>query len=183
MGSRSRKRSRADGEAPVKKRRAAPDPATPPPAPAPAPARTRGEARNEAVRAGLEPLGPGERPVPLVIAAVAAGLLSIVNLVLFLAGMEIDGEKPSTPGTLLFCGLMLVAAIGIWRQRYWAVLGFQTILALIVVLFSIFLLRASNFLGLVVALAIIGAAGWLFFRLVRVMARLQMPDRRRPPTQ
>ena len=100
---------------------------------------------------------------------------------LFLAGTEIDGEKPSTFGTLLFCGLMLVAAIGMWKQRYWAVLGFQTILALIVVLFSIFLMRASNILGLVVALAIIGAAGWLFFRLVRVMARLQMPDRRRPP--
>lgn len=188
MGSRSRKRSRSGAAGPVKTkaRRAAADVGGPDAsraadarAPAAAPPRaSRAEAKNAAVRAELQPLAPGERPLPLVVASVLAGFLSVFNLVLYLAGTEIDGARPNAFGTLLFCGLMLVAAIGMWRQKYWAVLGFQTILALIVVLFSIFLLRASNLLALVVSVATITLAGWLFFRLVRVMARIQMPERR-----
>lgn len=177
MGSRSRKRSRSGeaGPAKTKVRRAA---GTGEPATA-SPQVSRSEAKNAAVRAQLRPLAPGERPLALVIAALTAGFLSIFNFVLYLAGTEIDGSRPSAFGTLLFCALMMVAAIGMWRQRYWAVLGFQTILALVVVLFSIFLLRASNLLAVVVAVAVIGFGGWLFIRLVRVMARIQMPERRR----
>jgi hypothetical protein len=169
LGSRSRKRSRsgAPGPAKTKVRRTA------------EPRVSRSEARDAAVRAELQPLEPGERPLPLVVAALLAGFLSVFNLVLYLAGTEIDGSRPNAFGTLLFCALMLVAAVGMWRQRYWAVLGFQTILGLIVVLFSIFLLRASNLLAVAVAVAVIGLAGWLFIRLVRVMARIQMPERRR----
>jgi hypothetical protein len=144
-----------------------------------APPISRSEAKNAAVRAQLEPLQPGERPLAIVISAVVAGFLSIFNLVLYLAGTEIEGSRPNAVGTLLFCALMLAAAIGMWRLRYWAVLGFQTILALVVVLFSIFLLRASNLLAVAVAVAVIGLGGWLFIRLVRVMARIQMPERPR----
>lgn len=142
---------------------------------------SRSEARNAAIRAQLEPLAPGERPVALVIATVVAGFLSVFNLVLYVVGVEIDGSRPNAVGTLLFCALMLAAAVGMWRQRYWAVLGFQTILALTVVLFSIFLLRASNLLAVLVSVAVIGLGGWLFIRLVRVLARIQMPERSRGP--
>jgi hypothetical protein len=64
-----------------------------------------------------------------------------------------------------------------WRVRYWAVLGFQALLAMIVLVFALFLLRASNLLGFVIPVVVIAAAGFLFFKLVRALARIQMPER------
>ena len=133
--------------------------------------------RDAATRAALAPLRPGERPLPVTIAAVVAAAIGLANLVLYAVGTEIDGKRPSAPGTLAFCALMLVAAWGLWRVRYWAVLGFQALLALVVLVFALFLLRASNLAAVAVCVAIIGLGGWLFLKLIRAMARIQMPDR------
>jgi hypothetical protein len=137
----------------------------------------RAEARNAEVRAQLAPLAPGERPKPLVAAAVLAALLGTANLVALIAGVEVEGEQPSAAGVLVFCAVMYVAAGGLWMARYWAVLGFEVLLGLIVVVFSLFLLRASNVLAVVVCVPIIAIAGWLFWKLVRVMGRIQAPQR------
>jgi hypothetical protein len=137
----------------------------------------RAEQRNAAVRAQLEPLGPDERPGPLVAAAVVAALLGAANLVALLAGLDVEGEEPSAIGVLVFCAVMFLAAVGLWQRRYWAVLGFEALLGIIVVFFTLFLLRASNVLAVVVCVPIICGAGWLFWKLVRVMGRLQAPQR------
>jgi hypothetical protein len=137
----------------------------------------RAEQRNAAVRDQLEPLGPDERPGPLVAAAAVAALLGAANLVALLAGLDVEGEEPSALGVLVFCAVMFLAAIGLWQRRYWAVLGFEALLGIIVVFFSLFLLRASNVLAVVVCVPIICGAGWLFWKLVRVMGRLQAPQR------
>jgi hypothetical protein len=137
----------------------------------------RAEARNAEVRAQLAPLQPGERPRPLILAAVVAALLGTANLIALLAGVEVQGEQPSTIGVLVFCAVMYMAAIGLWMARYWAVLGFEVLLGLIVLVFSLFLLRASNVLAVVVCVPIIVIAGWLFWKLVRVMGRIQAPQR------
>jgi len=137
----------------------------------------RAEERNAAVRAELAPLQPGERPRPLVAATILAAALGTANLVALLAGVEVQGEQPSVLGTLLFCAVMYLAAFGLWTARYWAVLGFEVLLGLIVLVFSLFLLRASNLLAVIVCLPIIGIAGWLFWKLVRVMGRIQAPQR------
>jgi hypothetical protein len=137
----------------------------------------RAEQRNAAVRAQLEPLGPNERPGPLVAAAVVAALLGAANLVALLAGLDVEGEEPSAIGVLVFCAVMFLAAVGLWQRRYWAVLGFEALLGIIVVFFALFLLRASNVLAVVVCVPIICGAGWLFWKLVRVMGRLQAPQR------
>jgi hypothetical protein len=137
----------------------------------------RAEERNAAVRAELEPLAPGERPAPLVAAAVLAALLGTANLVALIAGVEVEGEQPSVAGVLVFCAVMYIAAGGLWMARYWAVLGFEVLLGLIVLVFSLFLLRASNVLAVVVCVPIIAIAGWLFWKLVRVMGRIQAPQR------
>jgi hypothetical protein len=137
----------------------------------------RAEARNAEVRAQLAPLRPGERPVPLMLAALLAALLGTANLIALIAGVEVRGERPSTVGVLLFCAVMYIAAVGLWMVRYWAVLGFEVLLGLIVVVFSLFLLRASNVLAVVVCIPIIAIAGWLFWKLVRVMGRIQAPQR------
>ncbi len=78
-------------------------------------------------------------------------------------------------GVVLFSVMMLVCAWGMWQMRYWAVLGFQVILAIVVLIFSLLLIRASNVLGFAVAIVIVGGGGFLFFKLVRALSRIQMP--------
>jgi hypothetical protein len=55
------------------------------------------------------------------------------------------------------------------------VLGFMALLAIVATLFSLLLIEASNVLGVVVAVVVVGGAGYLFFKLVRVLSRIQMP--------
>ena len=140
--------------------------------------RVRGEARNEQIRAGLEPLAPGERPLPLLIATVVALLFAVLNLVLLAVGYDLRGrEDPATGGVILFAVIMLAAAAGMWFMRYWAVLGFQCLLAITCVYAAASLAFASNIAAVVLCLVIMGGAGWLFWKLIRVMARMQMPRR------
>lgn len=138
----------------------------------------RSEARNEEIRRSLEPLAPGERPRAVTVAAVVAALLAATNLALMFAGLEVDGERPAAGGTIVFAALMLAAAYGMWRAKYWAVLGFQALLALTIVIAATALLVASNVAAVALCLAIVGLGGWLFWKLVRALARLQMPERR-----
>ncbi len=137
----------------------------------------RSRARAEAARAALVPLGPGERPRAVTVAAFVALFLGLSNLLAYLAGYEIRGERPSVVGIILFSGLMLAAAWGCWKVRYWAVLGIQALLGLVILVFSLLAVRFQNIGELAIALAIIAAAGTLFWFLVKSMARIQMPGR------
>lgn len=139
----------------------------------------REEARNAAVRATLEPLAPGERPRAVTVAAVVAATLGLANLVLLLAGWEVSGSDPPTPGVLGFALAMFAGSLFMWRGRYWAVLAFQMLLGLATIFAMLSLLVASNLAAVLVCLAVMTGAGTLFWFLVRPMARLQM--RERPP--
>ena len=142
----------------------------------------RAEERNRAIREQLEPLAPGERPGAVTVAAIIAALLGTANLVLLAAGVDVDGKRPSAAGTVVFTALMFAAAYGMWRAKYWAVLGFQALLAITIIVAFLSLAVASNALAVVLCLAVSGLGGWLFWKLVRALARLQMPERRpRPP--
>lgn len=139
---------------------------------------TRSQRRDAEARASLTPLAPGEHPAAIVVSTVVALALALSNLIAYLAGVKIGGKHPAGGGILLFSAVMLACGIGLWRMWYGAVLGFMALLAIIAVIFALLLIEASNLLGVVVALAIIGSAGWLFFKLVRVLSRIQMPKRR-----
>jgi hypothetical protein len=140
--------------------------------------RLRGEAANEAARAELQPLRPGERPPALIAAVVVAAALGIANVALYAAGVDVRGKSPSAAGAIAFAVLMLTAAWGMWDLRYWAVLGFQALLAVTIIIAALSLAVASNLLAVALCLVIIVPGGWLFWKLVRVLARLQMPQRR-----
>ena len=141
----------------------------------PAARSSRTEAKNAAVRETLEPLAPGERPRPVTIGAIVAVVLVAVQIPLYFLW---DGdERPALPSFLFFCVLMLVMAWGMWNARYWAVLGFQALLALAILAGSLLLMIASNVLTALICLAIIVPAGILFWFMVKAMARIQMPDR------
>ena len=83
-------------------------------------------------------------------------------------------------GALPYAALMGAMAIGLWRARYWAVLGFQTLLALLIVIWSLFLVQAETPLGALLAIGIVALAGTMFWFMVKALARIQMPDRRPP---
>ncbi len=112
-----------------------------------------------------------------------AVLLAAANLTLYAAGVKLQSRGAATTplGVGVFVAVMLLAAGGMWRARYWAVLGFEALLALTVLVAALSLVRASNLAALALCLAIIGLGGWLFWKLVRAMARIQMPERRPQP--
>ena len=111
------------------------------------------------------------------VSALLAAALGLANLIAWLAGDKIDGKHPAAGGIIIFSALMCACAVGMWRMWYGAVLGFMALLAIIGTLFSLCLMEASNVLGFIVALIIIVVAGYLFFKLVRVLSRIQMPHR------
>jgi hypothetical protein len=141
---------------------------------------SRSEARNAAVRATLTPLAPGERPWALKIAALIALLIggSDLAVVLINGTFNVGGAHAGASGVIVFSALMLMCAWGMWQQRYWAVLGFQAILVFVILLFSVLLIRAANLLAVVAGVVVVGGGGYLFYKLVRVLSRLQMP---KPP--
>jgi hypothetical protein len=139
---------------------------------------SRSQRRDAEARAALKPLAPGERPPVIVVSALLSAGMALANLIAYLAGDKIGGSRPAASGIIIFSALMLACAIGLWRLWYGAVLGFMALLAIIVTLFALLLIEASNVLGVVVALLIIVVAGYLFFKLVRVLSRIQMPKRR-----
>ena len=166
MGQRSRKRGRR----------------TKPPQPAVAAetgrAVSRSEQRNAAIRATLTPLAPGERPWSIIIGAVLAALSGLVQLGLFLGGVKLktSGLHAAAGQTIVFTVVMLVCAVGMWLMRYWAVLGFMALMALLLLFFSFALIKASSLLGFAIAIAGVCITGFLFFKLVRVLSRLQLPQ-------
>lgn len=139
--------------------------------------RERTSARNDAARARLEPLAPGERQLPVTVGAVVATALGLVNLGFYAFGGEISGDRPALPGVLAYSGLLLAAGYGQWRSRYWAVLGMEVLLAIVIVVFGALLVVASNLLAVAVSIVMIAASGTLFWFLIKAMARIQMPER------
>ena len=134
--------------------------------------------RDEAARAALKPLAPGERPTAVTVGAVVAAVAALANLVALIAGYDPD-EPRKTVTTVFGLILLIVVAVGMWRARYWAVLGMQTLLALTIILSSLALLTAVNALAGLLAFALVAGCGTLFWFLVKAMARIQMP---RPPS-
>jgi hypothetical protein len=140
--------------------------------------RVRGEVRDEQIRAELEPLAPGERPKAVTVAAITAALIGLANLVLLVAGYDVRGnEQPSAGGAIAFALVMFVAAGAMWQSRYWAVLGFECLLAVVVLYAGLSLLLAEDVMAVVLCLTLIISAGTLFWFLIRAMARIQMPER------
>ena len=135
----------------------------------------RGEARNAQARASLRRLGEGERPTAVTVAAVVALLLGVTNVVLYAAGVRVHGT--TVAGTVGVGAVLLVTAGGMWRAKYWAVLGFQMVLGVTCVFSSLSLLVASSVPGALRSVAVAIAAGVLFWKLIRAMARIQMPER------
>ncbi len=137
--------------------------------------RARTESQNAAARAQLTPLAPGERPPALLVSIALCVIGAIVNLVAFSAGLKVEGTRPSTATIVIFAVVAFALAYGMWRRIYQAVLLFMAVLSVIVVLFALFLIEASNLLGLLVGVVVCFGGGTLLWKLVRVAGRIQAP--------
>jgi hypothetical protein len=138
----------------------------------------KAEQRNQEAREALQPLAEGERPTVVTIGAVVAALIAISIVVAYAAGAEVNGERPRLPQVVAPAVIMGMMAWGMWHARYWAVLGFQLIL--VVVLFSAFfglLVGVSSIGQALGTIALLAVAGTFFFFMVKAMARIQMPTR------
>jgi hypothetical protein len=138
----------------------------------------RAEERNREAREELEPLAEGERPLVVTIGAVVAALVAISILAGYLAGVKVEGEKPHFAQVLAPALIMGLMAWGMWRARYWAVLGFQ--LLLVFLIFSAVFglaVQASTVAQFAATFGLLAVAGTLFYFMVKAMARIQMPSR------
>jgi len=139
----------------------------------------KAEIRNQEAREALEPLAEGERPLVVTIGAVASALLALSILGGYLAGVEVDGEKPRLAQVLAPALLMAIMAWGMWRARYWAVLGFQLLLVFLIfsAVFGL-LVQAVSAAQFAVTFGLLAVSGTFFFFMVKAMARIQMPERK-----
>ena len=137
----------------------------------------RARAKDDEARARLKPLAKGERPGAVTVGAVVALILGLSNFALYLAGLKIAGKRPTLIGPAFYSGVLLLTAWGMWRARYWGVLGMQALLAITILVFALLAIKAESALALVIAIVVLAAAGTLFWFLIKAMARIQMPER------
>jgi hypothetical protein len=123
--------------------------------------------------AGLEPLGEDERPVALLIAIAVCVVLAVAVLVGATTIHDLSRRGGSLPGGVLLAAVLALLALGMYRRRYWAVLGFEALLAFQVIVTSLALVVASTLAAAAVCLVSIVLGGWLFWKLVRVMGRIE----------
>jgi hypothetical protein len=147
--------------------------------PSPAPSeKTRRSERDERARAALAPLGQDERPAALLVAIAVCIVLALGVIVGAASIHDLNRHGGSLPGAALLAVVLALLAQGMYRRRYWAVLAFEALLAFQILVTSLALVVASTILAAAVCLLSVGLAGWLFWKLVRVMGRLQAGERR-----
>ncbi len=136
----------------------------------------RSRARDDEARAALEPLADGERPGAVTVAAIVAIVMAVANVAAAVAGEALGSQ--ATSFTVLSTMILLACAAGMWfGARYWAVLGFMMVLVFQILSLSFALIRVRHWWGALIILVVLGLLGWIFFRLIRALARIQMPQR------
>jgi hypothetical protein len=138
----------------------------------------KAEQRNREAREALTPLADGERPRAVTIGAVVAGLIALSVLAGYLAGVKVNGSTPKFAQVAAPALIMAVMSWGMWRARYWAVLGFQLILVFLI--FSAFyglVVQATTVAQFAATTGLLAVSGAFFFFMVKAMARIQMPQR------
>lgn len=138
----------------------------------------RSEQRNREAREALEPLAKGERPLVVTIGAIVAALVAASIVGGYLAGVHVNSGQPKPAQVAAPALLMAIMAWGMWRARYWAVLGFQLILVFLIfsAVFGL-AVQAATIAQIAGTLGLLAVSGGFFYFMVKAMARIQMPTR------
>jgi hypothetical protein len=138
----------------------------------------RYEEKNRVAREALEPLAEDERPAVVTVAAVISAALAVLSIAGFaLWDLLRNDSRPGAIGAVAFVLVMASMAYGLWRTRYWAVLGFQAALALVILGATLAAISAATVGLLIGNVLVIAIAGTLFYFMIKAMARIQMPER------
>jgi hypothetical protein len=110
------------------------------------------------------------------VAAVVALGMAVLNIAAALSGRSIAGDQgDQTAITIATTAILVVVGVGMLARQYWAVLGFEVVLGLQITVMSLALVFAAGVGVAVLLLVLVIALGVLFWKLIRAMARMQMP--------
>lgn len=124
-----------------------------------------------------QPLREHERPAALLVAVLVCGLLAAAVIASAATVHDLSRHGGSLPGAIFIAAVLAVLGVGMYRRRYWAVLAFEALLAFQIIVTSLALVVASTAAAALGCVLSVALAGWLFWKLVRVMARLQAGGR------
>ncbi|MGH2863626.1 MAG: hypothetical protein ACRDJX_00085 [Solirubrobacteraceae bacterium] len=127
--------------------------------------------------APLQPLGESERPPALFVAIGVCVVLAGAVLIGGLTVHNLSRHGGSLPGAIFIAAIFVGLAAGMYRRRYMAVLGFEALLTFQIIATSLALLIATSILAAVLCLVAIMLGGWLFWKLIRIMGRIQAGER------
>jgi hypothetical protein len=123
------------------------------------------------------PLREGERPAALLVAVAVCAALALAVIVGAATIHDLSRHGGSLPGAIFIAAVLVLLAQGMYRRQYWAVLSFEGLLAFQILVTSLALVVSSTIAAAGACLLSIGLGGWLFWKLVRVMARIQAGER------
>ena len=137
--------------------------------------------RNKEAREALHPLYEGERPrvvtIGAILSAVVAAIFWASAVVAIFNDSEINGREPHPLQLAITAGVVTAMAWGMWRSRYWAVLGFQVVLAILILLGTLGLVTATTVAQAAATVLLVLVCLTFFLFMVKAMARIQMPER------
>jgi hypothetical protein len=142
---------------------------------------SRSAQKDREAREALEPLREGERPRAVTAGAIVSGVLALVIWVsaalAAITDIDVRGSDPQAVPLALFAAVLTLMAYGMWRARYWAVLGFQALLVLVMLSSALGLIQVTTVLEAIGTLVLLSGSGVLFYLMVKALARIQMPQR------
>lgn len=140
----------------------------------------KAEDKNRAAREALVPLEPGERPTAVTVGAilttVVAAILWISCAVALVTGAKVNGEQVNVVQWAMLAAIVTLMAWGMWRARYWAVLGFQMSLVLLIIAGVLGLVLATSLVQILSTAVLVVGLSVMFWFMVKAMARIQMPE-------
>jgi len=140
----------------------------------------KAEIKNQKAREALEPLEEGERPLVVTVAAVFAFIVAALlwgsAIFALVTDQKVNGAHVNVAQWALLAAVITWMAWGMWKAKYWAVLGFQMLLVLLILAAVLGLVLAPTFLQIIGDLVLTIGLGTLFYFMVKAMARIQMPE-------
>jgi hypothetical protein len=141
----------------------------------------RAEQRNQEVREQLHPLYEGERPM---VVTIGAGFSALVALIFWVStaiaaftNATVQGREPHPLQLAMIATVLTAMAWGMWKARYWAVLGFQMLLVIFLLAGVAGLVSATTVPQAIGTVMLVGVCLAFFIFMVKAMARIQMPHR------
>ena len=131
--------------------------------------------------APLQPLGEDERPTPLLVAIGVCALVAVVVLVGGLSIHDLSRHGGSLPGAIFLAAVLVSLGVGMYRAATSRCSAFEALLTFQIIVTSLALVIATSWVTAGLCLLAVGFAGWLFWKLVRVMGRIQAGERGRNP--